>query len=123
MFSATGDSLEAELRKMRMALGYTPISRIQNLENDFIAVEEAARATEVAYEDVIARLRQNDLEMQNSLYQTSGISTPTDELRGELHQAAAKRLQSGARPKGNSDIDSSNILAQRLRGRKRVESA
>ena len=106
-----------------MALGYTPISRIQNLENDFIAVEEAARATEVAYEDVIARLRQNDLEMQNSLYQTSGISTPTDELRAELHQAAAKSLQSGARPKRNGDIDPSNIIAQRLRDRKRVASA
>ena len=99
---------------MRRALGLTPLNRVENLENNFRAVAEAARATEVAYHEVIDRLRQNDIAIQNSLLVSSETSLHSD----ELHHAAAVVLQPDAKSKGGaSEIDTANILSQRLRPR------
>ena len=114
----TGNGFDSELRRMRRAIGLTPIGRIQNLESDLLAVEEAARATEVAYQEVVARLRQNDRNMQESLFASSENSLHTAEHQDELHSAAAEALQTGARPKCTSDVDPVNIISQCLRDRK-----
>ena len=96
---------------MRRAIGLTPVNRIQTLESDFEAVEAAARATELAYYDVVGRLRQNDQAMQESLYATGERNSSPVELQ-ELHNSAAIALQPDA-----SEINTANILPQRLRPR------
>ena len=103
------DSLESQLRHMRRALGLTPVNRVRDLESDFEAVEAAARATELAYYDVVGRLRQNDLAMQESLYATGERKLSPVELQ-ELHNSAAIALQPDA-----SEINTAHILSQRLR--------
>ena len=100
---------------MRMALGRTPINRMNNLEKDFCAVEEAALATEKAYQNVVDRLRENDNAAQESLFTASDRSLATVEGHDEHHRSAAAALQPRAKPKNASDISTANILTKRLR--------
>ena len=111
-------SLDTQLRHMRRVLGLTPITRIQDLERDFAAVEEAARATEGAYQEVVDRIRRNDRDMENSLFVPNEESFSSIELSDESHRAAAAVLQSSIEPRGASGIDPSNIILPRLRSQK-----
>ena len=102
---------------MRRALGLTPVNRIEDLESEFAAIGEAARATESAYYEVVDRMRQNAENLER--FAGSDRSLSSMERQDELHRAAASVFQSNTvpRPRGAREVDSSNILPHRLRAR------
>ena len=81
---------------MRVAVGLTPVTRFQNFEKEMTSINRAARATEEAYQNVMNRIRLNEIATEKALqFSTSSNDNVANfSIEDESHRAAAIELQS-----------------------------